>query len=126
MTGLHENLSGTRGAAAGIGMIDLVNGQLSYCGVGNIVTRKIGNRSMHLSTTEGIVGQSIKRLSPETVMMESSDLLLMYTDGIPDRFSAEALVGLGSRDAWAIARHLVKDFGKAIDDATCIALRYQQ
>jgi len=126
MMGLHEDLKGTRGAAAGIGVINLSNGQLSYCGVGNIVARKVGTRSMHLGTTEGIVGQSIKRLSARTALMETSDLLLMYSDGIPDRFSAEDLVELRSRDAWAIARHLVREYGRAFDDATCIALRYQR
>lgn len=125
MNGLHEHLGGTRGAAAGIGVIDLATDQLTYCGVGNIVARKIGRRSMHLGTTEGIVGHSIKRISAETAVMESSDLLLLFSDGIPDRFSTEELADLQSRDAWDIARHLVKEHGKPYDDATCIALRYQ-
>lgn len=68
----------------------------------------------------------MKRLSSETTVMESSDLLLLFSDGIPDRFSAEDLAGLHSRDAWGIARHLVKEYGKPYDDATCIALRYQR
>ena len=126
MNGLHEHLGGTRGAAAGVGIIDLATGQLSYCAVGNIVARKIGRRSVRLGTTEGIVGHSMKRLSIDTTTMESSDLLLLFSDGIPDRFSAEELAGLQSRDAWGIARHLVKDYGKPYDDATCIALRYQR
>ena len=126
MMGLHEDLRGTRGAAAGLGIIDLSNGRLSYCAVGNIVARKVGTRSMHLGTTEGIVGQSIKRLSAGTTYMEASDLLLLYSDGIPDRFSLDELVELRSRDAWAIARHLVREYGRTFDDATCIALRYER
>jgi serine phosphatase RsbU (regulator of sigma subunit) len=126
MINLHKDLGGTRGAAAGIGSINLATGQLSYCAVGNIVARKIGRRSLHLTTTEGIVGHSMNRLSPETTVMESSDLLVLFSDGIPDRFSVEELAGLQSRDAWGIARHLVKEYGKPYDDATCIALRYQR
>ncbi len=126
MTELHGNLNGTRGAAAGICVIDLAKGELSYCGIGNIVARKIGRHNLRLDTTEGIVGQSIKRLSAESAIMEPSDLLLLYSDGIPDRFSGDELAKLRSRDAWAIARHMVIDFGRSIDDATCIALRYQR
>ncbi len=126
MTELHGNLNGTRGAAAGICVVDLAKGELSYCGIGNIVTRKIGRHNLRLDTTEGIVGQSIKRLSAETASMEPSDLVLLYSDGIPDRFSGDELAKLRSRDAWAIARHMVVDFGRSIDDATCIALRYQR
>ncbi len=54
-----------------------------------------------------------------------SDVVLLYTDGVSDRFEVDQYPQLLYESAMSIARTVVQRFGKAHDDATCLALRYQ-
>jgi len=53
----------------------------------------------------------------------NGQLVTFYTDGVSDRFDASDYPGLRYDRATVVARTIVDRFGKAHDDATCIALR---
>jgi hypothetical protein len=124
MARLHGALKGSRGAAVGLSSLDLSSGRLRSCLVGNTVARKIGRRSDRVRATEGIVGHHMPSPRTQDMILVSADVLLLYTDGVQDRFGEESLAPLAELEAWDIARNVVKKFGRRFDDATCIALRY--
>ena len=56
--------------------------------------------------------------------VEPGDLLVLYTDGVKDRFTADDYPGVFSHAPKEVVRNIVKRFGKDHDDAACIAVRY--
>ena len=54
------------------------------------------------------------------------DIVLLYTDGVKDRFQLQDYPQLLHHTAELIARTVIQRFGKDHDDASCIALRYER
>ena len=126
MRGLHEELKGTRGAVAGLGALDIAAGTLRYTGVGNTTLRRFGPRTAHLYSVEGIVGDRIRDPVEQTLDLAGSDVVVLHTDGVQERFKAEEYRPLLYQSARSAARNIVHHFGKTYDDATCIVLRYKR
>lgn len=123
---LHEFLRGTRGAAAGIARVDRASSALRYAGVGNTVIRRIGPEPGRLVSRDGTLGQISRTPREEILAFGGKDVILLYTDGIRDHFELERYPTFATDSAAAIARNIVRLFGKPHDDATCIALRPSQ
>jgi len=125
MKRLHEHLRGTRGAAAGLCAIDSDAGRALYTGTGNTVIRRVGSADTRLVSQDGVLGQRIRTPNPQTLQLEAGDLLLLYTDGVKDRFGADDYPGLLHHAAKDVSRTVVGRFSKGYDDAACIAVRYR-
>jgi anti-sigma regulatory factor (Ser/Thr protein kinase) len=123
MSGLHETLQGTVGAAAGIGVLNRADGLMKYVGVGNTVARSLGQRSLRLSSTAGTLGTRIRSLKEQRLQLNESDVIVFYTDGVSDRFETEQYPQLRYESAATIARAIVDRFGKDHDDAGCVVVR---
>lgn len=123
VTGLHAHLAGTLGAAAGVAVLDVATGELRYVGIGNTVVRSLGPSGARLLSSEGTLGSRIRGLQNQRMQMGNGQLVAFYTDGVSDRFDASDYPGLRYDRATVVARTIVERFGKAHDDATCIALR---
>lgn len=123
---LHENCKGSLGAAAGLAVLEVKTGELSYCGVGNTVIRVLGQRSRRLYSTDGVIGSRMRSPVEQKLYLGPSDLLLLYTDGIKDRFELSDYPQILSESPSSIARNIVRRFEKVYDDATCIVLRYKK
>ena len=121
---LHAELKGTIGAVAGICVLDTVTLKLCYTGVGNTVFRTIGSHATRLYSTEGVIGSRMRQPPLQTVPLNRSDIILLYSDGVSDRFDVEHYPQILYHNARAIARKVVDKFGKSHDDATCIVMRY--
>ena len=126
MTGLHAELTGTRGAAAGLGALTLGTGELTYLGVGNTVARRFGRRPTDLVSFDGTLGARMRTPLPQHLTLEERDVLLLYTDGVRAHFRQEEYPQLHSDHPATIARTVVQRFGKSHDDAACIAARYER
>jgi negative regulator of sigma-B (phosphoserine phosphatase) len=124
MTGLHRRLRGSRGAAAGLCCIDAETGELEYVGTGNTVLRRFGSKETRLVSQDGVLGQNMRSPRPQKLHLEAGDLVLLYTDGIRDRFTLDEYRGVLHHDARAVARNIVERFGKSHDDAGCVAVRW--
>ena len=122
--GLHAVLKGTIGAVAGICVVDTVTRELRYAGVGNTVFRTMGSRATRLFSTEGVIGSRMRQPPVQAVPLNRSDIILLYSDGVSDRFDVEHYPQILYHSARAIARKVVDKFGKSHDDATCIVMRY--
>ena len=123
LKGLHKHLQGTRGAAAGLCVVDARTGQLEYAGIGNTAIRRFGSVETRLVSQDGVLGQNMRTPHQQSLQLEPGDLVLLYTDGISDRFSAEDYPAMGLHSMEEVSRNVVQRFGKSHDDAACIALR---
>jgi serine phosphatase RsbU (regulator of sigma subunit) len=61
---------------------------------------------------------------PQTLELEAGDLIVLYTDGVRDRFTSDDYPALFHHTPKDVARTIVERFGKDYDDAACIAVRY--
>jgi len=123
---LHKHCKGTLGAAVGLGVLNVKTQELSYCGVGNTVIRVFGQKSRRLYSTDGIVGSRIRTPVEQKLYLTPSDILLLYTDGIKDRFELSDYPQILYESPASIVRNIVRRFEKVYDDATCIVLRYKK
>lgn len=124
LNGLHAALKGTRGAAAGLAVLDTATGLVRYAGVGNTVIRRFGSGSERLVSGDGIVGGSMRTPREQRMTLSPGDTVVMYTDGVRDRFEIRDYPQLPLHDAETIARTVIQRFGKEHDDAACIAVRF--
>lgn len=123
---LNNALQGSIGAAAGIAVLDTKTHHLSYAGVGNTVLRTFNRKSSRLLSTDGIVGGHLCKPRLQSQTLDDKEVLLMYSDGVSDRFDLEDYPQLLTHSPAAVARKVVDKFGKNHDDATCIAMRYRR
>jgi anti-sigma regulatory factor (Ser/Thr protein kinase)/serine/threonine protein phosphatase PrpC len=126
LSGLHQALKGTIGAAAGVCVIDTLSHQLRYGGIGNTVARVFGSRDIRLSSAAGTLGHQIRKPKESALELQDQDVLTLYTDGITERFEISDYTQLRLHKARTIATTLVRRYGKDHDDATCLTLRYSR
>jgi serine/threonine protein phosphatase PrpC len=121
---LHSELKGTIGAAAGACVLDLPGRIARYAGVGNTVFRTLGSRPARLLSVDGVVGGQMREPKVQTVELDPADVLLLYSDGVSDRFETKQYPQILCHNVSAIARQVVERFGKSHDDATCLAVKW--
>ncbi len=124
MQRLHLALKETIGAAAGLCVVDRAAREVRYAGVGNTVLRTFGSRAIRLISADGIIGSRFRTPVVQAAPLDASGTILLYTDGVSDRFDVEQYPQIIYHSASSIARKIVDSFGKPYDDATCMAMRY--
>ena len=124
MTRLHQHLKGTRGAVAGLCAIDAATGRINYVGIGNTVMRRFGKTETRLVSQDGVLGQNMRTPLPQTLQLDSGDMVVLYTDGVSDRFTSDDYPSVLHHAPQEVASNIVQRFGKDYDDAACIAVRY--
>jgi negative regulator of sigma-B (phosphoserine phosphatase) len=125
MVRLHQHLKGTRGAAVGLCSIDAATGRLDYAGIGNTAIRRFGTTETRLVSRDGVLGQNMRTPMLQTLQLEPGELIVLYTDGVSDRFTSNDYPGVLRHTPEEVARNIVQRFGKDHDDAACIAVRYR-
>jgi negative regulator of sigma-B (phosphoserine phosphatase) len=125
MQNLHQHLKGTRGAAVGLCAINTLSGHAVYVGIGNTTIRHFGETETRLVSQDGVVGQNMRTPILQTLQLEAGDVLVLYSDGVSDRFSADNYPSILRHTAEELANNIVQRFGKDYDDAACFALRYR-
>jgi phosphoserine phosphatase RsbX len=116
----------TRPAVTALCRLDLASGELTYTGVGNIVTRIFGPNYMKFVPADGLLGYRYRTPKEHKTQLFDGDLLLMHSDGIKEHFRLEQYPGLIVDDTKTITKEIISRFSKAEDDASCLALRYHK
>ena len=122
--GLHEHIKGSRGAVAGLCLLDRVTGELEYVCMGNITIRKFGLHNHRIIPRDGIVGYIMSTPRKDNMNLDNGDVIVLHTDGIKEHFDLEDYPELLAYDARNVATHIIEHFGKEHDDALCIVLKY--
>ena len=126
----HAALTRSRGAVMTLAWFDLVNGSLSWTGVGNVEGRLVRARRPHPArpaptegalTKGGVVGYNLPSIRVTGTDLEHGDVMVLATDGIDSGF-ARAIAAPDS--AQAIADRILAEHGKPSDDALVVVVRY--
>jgi len=110
-------LRATRGVAMGVARIDREGDRLVYAGIGNTRCMVVGQRLTRLSNGYGIVGAGYKRLPTESVKLDATSMVLMWTDGVEELISPESLVSGSDRTVAQLAHEIIETWGVARDDS---------
>jgi phosphoserine phosphatase RsbX len=124
----HRALARTRGAVMTLAWFDLVDGTLTWTGVGNVEGRLVHAEAGPRAPTEGaltkggVVGYNLPSIRVTGTELETGDVMVLATDGIDSGF-ARAIAAGGS--AQHIADRILAAHGKPSDDALVVVVRYR-
>jgi anti-sigma regulatory factor (Ser/Thr protein kinase) len=120
---IHEALRGSDGAAVAVAVASSVDRAVDVASVGNVRIRVLGPAGQRIPWTEGTLGQQFRRpVVHHRVLAE--DTLVMYSDGVSDRFDDDEYRGAMTDPPDLAAKTIVERFGKDYDDASCAVLRF--
>lgn len=115
IAGLHENLQGTRGAAALLLLVSATT--LEFCSVGNIELRS-NVAKLPFVLTPGVVGVRLRQ--PKVAAVPAiAERFVAYSDGISGRFDLRTLQG---RSPSELASHIFATHRRSHDDATVVVI----
>jgi anti-sigma regulatory factor (Ser/Thr protein kinase) len=122
---VFDALKSTRGAAVALAALDHREGQLTFCGLGNIsgVIVSETESPRHLVSHNGIAGHTMRRLQEFTYPWPARSLLVLHSDGVGTSWSLNKYTGLSMRRPDVIAGVLYRDFRRGKDDATVVVAR---
>jgi anti-sigma regulatory factor (Ser/Thr protein kinase) len=123
---IHVRLRGTRGAAVALFQVDAQAASIRCCGAGNVVARVIsGTSDRSMLTQHGTAGLQIRRPEEVTQTWPAHALLVIHSDGIETRWTAQRLMPVLGRDPLLAAAILMRDHCRGRDDATIVVVRRQ-
>jgi len=111
---LHKALERTRGAAAGLCLVNKTAVEMAV--VGNIEMRSIGTR-IGVIATPGIVGRRIRRLRSYQFEMKPGDRIVVFSDGLANTVDVQSIRDLEADQACS---QLIATYGVPQDDASVV------
>lgn len=119
----HGKLSGSRGAAAAVAILDWQQAKVTYGGVGNISgSIASSERSKGMVSHNGALGVQLLRTQQFEYQVVPGSKVVMHSDGLSARWSLTNYPGLVQRHESVIAGVLYRDHARARDDATVVVL----
>jgi len=123
LTGLSEALKRTRGAVAGILIIDEDKGEMKFGGVGDISIR-LFPKEEHVSfhSVPGILGMAPRKVRvQEDKWVSGKSMAILYSDGISSKFTlSDCMV---DERPEKIAHCIMNDFWNKNDDGTVVVVK---
>jgi hypothetical protein len=125
---LHERLSGTRGAVAGVVEVDSEGEEARFAGIGNVsavvcAPAKTALPRRTMVSMPGIVGQHKRDIREFAYPLPPQSLVILHSDGLTDRWTLDDYPGLSDRAPIVVAATLLRDAGKRRDDAAVLVAR---
>ncbi len=120
---LHRQLEGGPGAVIIAGFLDTETLVFTFVQIGDVHGKVFGPRRRTLVGQPGMLGHAIRTPNIRSETLSAGDTLVLCTDGIIERYDLAEIQGQRTIPADALARQIVKQFGKDHDDATCIVVR---
>jgi anti-sigma regulatory factor (Ser/Thr protein kinase) len=135
----HVALRATRGAAMAVAQLAYPRmageaPQLRFAGIGNIAACLIDpddgasgvavGRRRQMISHNGIVGHNMRKVQQFELPCPAGCLLIMHSDGLSTQWDLNTYAGLAACHPLVIAAVLLRDFGRARDDASVLVLRY--
>jgi anti-sigma regulatory factor (Ser/Thr protein kinase) len=121
----HVALRATRGAAMAVAQLDFRNDELHFAGIGNISACIIdGAARKQMVSHNGIVGHNMRKVQEFAHPCPPGALVVLHSDGIGTGWDLAGYPGLASCNPALVAAVLLRDFGRARDDASVLVVRY--
>jgi len=123
----HEALIGTRGVAICVAYLEWSDETLTWLSIGNVAALLLhaddhGNiQREHVLMRNGVVGHRLPPLRSATHPIRRSDLLILATDGVRERFETDVRFAAPPQE---IADHILARYGKLSDDALVLVARW--
>lgn len=124
LLGMNESLRGLRGAVASAASFQRASRTLSVCGVGNIQVATVNptGECRRYAPQNGILGGRAPRLRIDRGSLTEGACVVMHSDGLSS-IDPSRLTGLWMRPVGLISGVLLRDFGRAADDACVVVAR---
>ncbi len=141
-SGCHRALASTRGAAMAALRVDAERATLTHCAVGNVELVALSRERIREISEPGILGGRFRRARESSYPLSPGDLFVLFSDGVSSRLELEpyktmktfnAALASTQADFSAyrrtlsapeIAKAVIRDHGKAHDDASCAVVAY--
>lgn len=121
----HHTMRATRGAAMAVAQIDFGVDQIRFAGIGNISACIIdGEVRKQMVSHNGIVGHNLRKVQEFVHPCPPGALIVLHSDGIGTGWDLAGYPGLASCNPALVAAVLLRDFGRARDDASVLVMRY--
>lgn len=114
MEGVHDALSGTRGAAGTVCM--LRNGIIEACAVGNVELR-CGDLRLPLVSSAGVLGVRVRNFRVCEVPVQGRARVVLFSDGISSRTPVDEMRALSPQET---CEEIVRRYRRQEDDATVL------
>jgi len=122
--GCHKELKETRGAVAGLALIDPGRSILRYAGVGNIAIRVQARTRIKPISVNGILGHNLRKVREEEFPYNRGDMIILHSDGISGKFDMKLYPPeFIRRHPQEIAERIAAEFGRESDDLTIVVAR---
>ncbi len=124
MERIHAALAPTRGAAVGVVRLQAGDGSLAFVGIGNVAGAVVnGTGEKRFVSHGGVAGHLRPRMHEFTYPCGEGALVVLHSDGLSARWSLDSYPGLAASHPSLVAAVLYRDFHRARDDASVVALR---
>ncbi len=123
----QQQLQGTRGAVLSMAWFSLVDDTMTWLGVGNVAGVLLRRETYGVARQEslllrsGTVGNQLPYVSASVLPVNHGDTLIFATDGIRNGFADKLNINASTQE---IARHIIEDHWRKIDDALVLVARY--
>ncbi|GAB2971402.1 SpoIIE family protein phosphatase [Amycolatopsis acidiphila] len=123
---MQQSLARTRGATVAVVQITPAEGRMHFAGIGNIATRRYGEagaRVQRLLSRPGIVGVAgTNRVPDSTDSWSPHSWLVLHTDGVSERWSADDWPGLLRHDPATVAGWILAQHSRGRDDSCVVVV----
>jgi anti-sigma regulatory factor (Ser/Thr protein kinase) len=120
----HRALRGTRGAAVAIAVVDLIQRQLKFVGIGNIAAHLFADGTRRqIMSHNGIVGNNMRKVQEFVLEWTTDAMLVLHSDGLVSHWDIGQYPGLEHRHPALIAAILYRDFSRKRDDITVVVIQ---
>jgi serine phosphatase RsbU (regulator of sigma subunit) len=121
----HEGLRASRGVVMSLASLDVLEGRVTWAGVGNVEGRFLPADStldpQTLLLSVGTVGHRLTPVYPAVIPVHPGDTLIFATDGVRDGFSQWVT---RSQSPQRIADDILRREARHTDDALVLVARY--
>jgi hypothetical protein len=125
----HQTAMYSRGVTLGIALADRKSSRVDFIGVGSVgmqlgTPRGSGTAVHRFVANNGIVGYNLPaRLLSFSHQYTPEDTLVVYSDGISNKFNLRGISGLRVTSVADLAESILGEFGSTADDVTVVVAR---
>ncbi|MCW5822444.1 MAG: SpoIIE family protein phosphatase [Cyanobacteria bacterium TGS_CYA1] len=123
---MHLALRKSRGAALSVAIIDTAEGQLTFCGIGNVTgfIDQVNAKKNRLMPAPGTAGYEKRKLKETSFPWLKDSVLIIHTDGLSSKL--DLLANLRHKSPSTIAAILLRDYWRGRDDGTVLVIKAEK